>query len=181
MTFQAYLDNIKEKTGLGPEDFMRIAAEKGLTKHADLLNWLKTDYGLGHGHANAIINVIKSANSPKVTRDEKVDQHFSGGKAAWRETYDSLLDTLHTFGDDVRADPTNTYISLLRKDRKFAIVQVTAKRMDVGIKLPGADSVGRFEEAGAWNAMVTHRVKIDDPKQVDAELIGWLRQAYDQA
>jgi hypothetical protein len=42
-------------------------------------------------------------------------------------------------------------------------------------------TTGRFEEAGAWNAMVTHRVRITDPKQIDAEVINWLKQAYDKS
>ncbi len=81
----------------------------------------------------------------------------------------------------MRALFRSTDISILRKDKKFAIVQVSAKRFDVGIKLSGAPSEGRFAESGTWNAMVTHRVGIDAPDQIDAELIGWLRQAYDKA
>jgi len=39
----------------------------------------------------------------------------------------------------------------------------------------------RVEPSGSWNSMVTHRVRVTDPAQVDAELIGWLRAAYDAA
>jgi hypothetical protein len=53
--------------------------------------------------------------------------------------------------------------------------------MDIGIKLKGAPPKGRFEKAGAWNAMVTHRVRVEDPKQIDTEVISWLHQAYDKA
>jgi hypothetical protein len=69
----------------------------------------------------------------------------------------------------------------LRKDRKFAVVQVTAQRLDIGIKRKDIPFEGRFEESGSWNNMVTHRVRIDDPNQLDAELIAWLRQAYEKA
>ncbi len=181
MSFQAYLDNIRAKTGLTPEDFIRMAKEKGLTKHADLLAWLKNDIGLGHGHANAIIGVINSVEKPKASKDEKLEKLFSGAKAAWRKPYDDLLKKLNKFGEDVGVAPTNTYISLLRGDRKFGIVQVTGERLDIGIKRKGAAAEGRFEEAGSWNAMVTHRVRITDPKQIDAEILKWLRDAYDQA
>ena len=51
--FQSYLDNIQAKTGKTPDDFRALAAEKGLVKNGEIVNWLKTDYGLGHGHANA--------------------------------------------------------------------------------------------------------------------------------
>jgi Domain of unknown function (DUF4287) len=55
MTFKAYIDNIKAKTGKDPEDFVAEAKKLGLTKYGELLKWLKSDCGLGHGHAQAII------------------------------------------------------------------------------------------------------------------------------
>lgn len=60
MTYKAYIDTIFAKTGKTPEDFLRMAKEKGLVNHADLLKWLKKECGLGHGHANAIILYIKN-------------------------------------------------------------------------------------------------------------------------
>jgi len=76
MTYKAYIDNIKAKTGKDPEDFLALAQEKGLTKHAELLSWLKSDCGLGHGHANAIILYIQNPELGKKkiledTRKEK--------------------------------------------------------------------------------------------------------------
>ncbi|MDB5111068.1 MAG: hypothetical protein JWR67_2182, partial [Mucilaginibacter sp.] len=58
MSFQAYIDNIKAKTGKTPADFKELAAQKGLlkegTKAGEIVAWLKKDYELGHGHAMAI-------------------------------------------------------------------------------------------------------------------------------
>ncbi|HEX5324415.1 MAG TPA: DUF5655 domain-containing protein, partial [Capsulimonadaceae bacterium] len=76
--------------------------------------------------------------------------------------------------------PTDSYISLLRKSKKFAIVQVTSERLDIGIKAD-IPSQGRLEESGKWNSMVTRRVRVTDPSQIDQELIGWLHQAYAKA
>jgi hypothetical protein len=63
MTFQAYLDNIQAKTGKQPQDFYAIAETKGLTgpgvKATQVVNWLKQDFGLGHGHAMAIWHAFK--------------------------------------------------------------------------------------------------------------------------
>jgi hypothetical protein len=58
MSFQAYFDNIEEKTGKTPNDFIAMAKEKNLTKSKDIIAWLKEDYGLGVGHARAIVHVI---------------------------------------------------------------------------------------------------------------------------
>jgi hypothetical protein len=179
--YQSYLDNIKAKTGKTPADFRVSAAKKGLThaKHGELIAWLKADYGLGHGHANLIAHLILQADAPAVSEADKIAEHFAGKKSAWRKTYDALLAKVSEFGKDVRVAPTNTYISLLRGDHKIGIVQVTAERMDLGIKLKRVKPGGRIEAAGSWNAMVTHRVRVSDPKQVDKELLAWLKQAYD--
>ncbi|HEY8720654.1 DUF4287 domain-containing protein [Pengzhenrongella sp.] len=68
MTFQAYLDNIEDKTGLTPREFIALAHERGLDepqpKAGAIVDWLKADYGLGRGHAMALVHVIK--NGPKI-------------------------------------------------------------------------------------------------------------------
>ena len=66
MTYKAYIDNIKAKTGKDPEYFLALAKEKGLTKYVELLAWLKTDFGLGRGHANAIILYIQNPELAKM-------------------------------------------------------------------------------------------------------------------
>ncbi|MFN8377665.1 MAG: DUF4287 domain-containing protein [Anaerolineae bacterium] len=181
MSFQAYLDNVQAKTGLTPADFIRLANEKGLKKHGEIVAWLKADYGLGHGHAQAITKVILEADAPKVTREEKIDQHFKGAKSVWLPVYERLYEQVRQFGGDVGTAPTSTYISFVRDGRKFTIVAVTAARMDIGIKRKGVPAEGRYESAGTWNAMVTHRVQVTDPSQVDDDLVSWLRLAYEDA
>src|SRR5664279_3591813 len=181
MSFQAYLDTVKAKTGKTPDDFKRLAAEKGLNTYKDLIAWLTAEYGLGIGHARAISSVILYSDDPKTTHDEDIAKQFAGGKAGWREPFDDLWEKVHEFGSDVTTATTKSYISLLRNVKKFGIVQVTSKAMDIGIKLKGVPVRDRFTEAGAWNSMVTHRVRIDDPKQIDAELIAWLHDAYEKA
>ena len=63
MSFQAYIDNIKTKTGKSPDDFKKLAKKKGLlkpgTKAGQIVSWLKEDFDLGHGHAMAIFKVFK--------------------------------------------------------------------------------------------------------------------------
>jgi predicted transport protein len=185
MTFQAYLDNIKGQTGKTPEDFRALAEEKGLldegVKTSQIVAWLKDDFGLGRGHAMAIVDTFKSATQPKQSRDQRIDKHFSGDRARWRKPYDDLVAKVRAFGPGVAEAPTDSYISILRRGKKFAIVQVTARRLDVGIKRKGAAPTDRFELAGSWNGMVTHRVRISDTTQLDGELLTWLKQAYDNA
>jgi hypothetical protein len=182
MTYQAYLDNIKSKTGKTPADFRKLAAQKGLTKYPELMTWLKSEFDLGHGHANVIAHEIVNADTPKVTKDEAIAKLFAGKKEKWQKPYDTLVEKLAKFGADVTVASTSTYVSLLRNGKKFGIVMPSsAERLDIGIKFKGVPPTARLEASGTWHNMVTHRVRITDPKQIDKELLAWLKQAYDVA
>ncbi len=185
MTFQAYLDTIKEKTGKTPQDFLALAEQKGLLKDGvkagPVIAWLQEDFGLGRGHAMAIVQTLRDATLPKATAGERLAQRFTGERARWREPFDDLVAKLTSGGSQVSVSATDSYISLLRRGRKFGIVDVTGPRLDVGIKLKGVDPTGRFESADGWNAMVTHRVRVSDPAQLDDEVLSWLKRAYDNA
>ena len=178
IAFQAYLDNIKAKTGKTADDFEAMAAEKNLTKTSEILAWLKADFGLGRGHGMAITHLIVNGEHINSSADEKTDKLFSGSKAKWRKAYDDLAGQISSFGEDVETSAGQTYTNLLRKNKKFGIVQPSAGRLDIGIKLKSESPDGRFEPAGTWNEMVTHRVRISEAGQIDEELIGWLKKAY---
>jgi hypothetical protein len=64
MSFQAYLDNIQDKTGKTPQEFIDMAKAKGFddpaTKAGAIVDWLKADFDLGRGHAMAIVHIIKN-------------------------------------------------------------------------------------------------------------------------
>jgi hypothetical protein len=177
--FASYLENIKAKTGKTPNDFRVLAAKKGLEKTGEIVAWLKADFALGHGHANAIAHLLTRV---EVRPEDKVAAHFSGNKSAWRKAYDALEPKLRKFGSDVEIAPNRTYINLCRGTKKFGIVQISsADRIDIGIKLKGVAATQRLELAGSWNAMVTHRVRIVDAKEINAEVLAWLKQAYEAA
>ena len=86
MSFQAYLDNIEAKTGKTPNEFIELAKEKGYdkpgVKAGVIVDWLKQDYGLGRGHAMALVHVIK--NGPEID-----DKHV-GTEGAHRDESNTL-------------------------------------------------------------------------------------------
>lgn len=72
MSFQAYLETIRSKTGKGPAEFRDLAEAKGFTVHGALkpgttagqiVDWLKADFELGHGHAMAIYALLKGTKT----------------------------------------------------------------------------------------------------------------------
>lgn len=85
MSFQAYLDAVEKQTGKTPNEFISLAKEEGFTtdtKAGEIATWLKTEYGLGHGHAMAIVHVIK--HGPKIS-----DKHV-GSTGVHRDESDTL-------------------------------------------------------------------------------------------
>jgi len=73
MSFQAYLDNIKTKTGKGPDDFKKMAEKKKFlekgklrpdVKAGEIVSCLKEEFDLGHGHAMAIFALFKGTKKP---------------------------------------------------------------------------------------------------------------------
>ncbi len=179
MSFQAYLDTVKAKTGKTPADFAKLASEKGLTKHGELVAWLKNEFELGHGHANAVVNVLLKSESRAASPDDKLEKLFAGKKVIWLEPVKTLISRIQEFGAEIEAHTNETYVNILVGKKKMAIVQPSsAERLDVGIKIKGVTPEGRLEVSGSWNNMVTHRVRITDAKEIDAQLLGWLEQAY---
>ncbi len=87
MSFQAYLDNIEAKTGKTPSDFIELARQKGFDnpdiKAKQIADWLKVEFGLGHGHAMALVHVIKNG--------EKISRKHVGSKGSHRDDSDTLI------------------------------------------------------------------------------------------
>jgi hypothetical protein len=178
VSFQAYLRTIQAKTGQAPQDIAAAARGQGLSKPGEVVAWLKNEYGLGHGHAMAIVALTRRESQPSKSGADRIDAHFTGAKARWRPAFDRLVCEVTRLGPDVTVSPAASYLSLVKAGRKFAIVQVGGERLDIGLKLKGVAAGGRLEPAGAWNAMVTHRVRIASETDLDAEVLDWLEQAW---
>ena len=134
MTFQAYLDNIKAKTGKTPEDFRAEAKAKGLTKYGDLMTWLKTDYGLGHGHANAIAQMIVHNVPDKLDKVEAatgltVDDYRTLAEQKGITGYDDLMAWLK---GEYKLDPgqANTIAQLIMYGGESSNVSRVAAQTD---------------------------------------------------
>ena len=98
-----------------------------------------------------------------------------------RPIYDALVAAASRLGEDVEIAPKKAYVSL-RRSRQFAILQPsTATRFDLGLQLAGDPPKGRLEASGSFNAMVSHRVRLEGKKDVDAEVRAWLAEAYSRA
>jgi len=179
---QTMIQNLKEKTGKSLEEWVKIAKASKLEKHSEVIKFLKTNHGLGHGYANLVAHTLKGqSDEGKAAADDPVAAQYAGEKAGLKPIYDALIKAVTKFGKDVEISPKKTYVSL-RRNKQFALIQPTTKtRVDVGINLKGVAPAGKLEASGSFNAMVSHRVRVETANDVDKDLIGWLKQAYEQS
>jgi predicted transport protein len=172
--------NLEEKTGKSINEWKSIVINSGLEKHGELVAMLKDKYGIGHGYANMVVHQAKETGAASSADDELVTEQYKG-KEALKELYDILIKEIHQFGPDVELAPKKAYVSVRRK-KQFAILQPSTKtRLDVGLMLKDTPASGKLEAAGSWNAMCTHRIKLESRSDITPQLIKWIRQSYDLA
>lgn len=182
-TANAMIANMKEKTGKTLEQWMKIAQKSGAAKHGELVKILKSDHGMTHGFANLVAHkTLKSdAGSKAEGGTDLVATQYSGPKAGLKPIYDAVIKAAKACGKDVEISPKKTYVSL-RRSKQFALLQPSTKtRVDLGINLKGETAKGRLEKSGSFNAMVSHRVRLEKAGDVDKDVKAWLKKAYSQA
>ncbi len=174
--------NLEKQTGKARAAWIALANGADFAKHGELVAWLKSEHGIGHGYANLVAIRAREAAAGGTTGDDALlAALFDGKKAGLRHRYDTVIALARALGSDVEVAPKKTYVSLRRR-KQFALLQPsTATRLDVGLNLKGLAPSGRLEASGSFNAMCTHRVRLEQDADVDAEVKGWLQQAYDAA
>lgn len=177
--------NIQKKTGKTMAQLAKIVQDSKLTKHGELVSMLKTELGMGHGDANTVVHLSKQTAGPAAaaaqggSTTEVLDGLYTGPKAALRPIHDKLLPALKKLGAFEEA-PKKTYVSYRRKKQFAMIGPATNTRVEVGLNVKGLPKNARLIDQGAGK-MCNYIVKLTDAKEVDAELIGWIKAAYESA
>ena len=139
--------------------------------------WLKREHGFSHGNANLVVLTTKRRSIEGGDAD-LVDAMYAGPKAALRPFHDQVIEMARRFGDDVELAPKQAYVSL-RRSKQFGTVGPGSRgRLEIGLNLKGVEPAGRLEAAGG---MCTHRLRLSSSAELDGEVIGWLREAYERA
>lgn len=175
------MDNIEKKFGKPFREWINIVKSKKLEKHGEILKFLKEEHSFTHGYANLVSMKARATDSGSAESEEQlvVDQYK--GKENLKPIYEKLLMEISKLGKDVEVAPKKAAVSFRRK-RQFALVQPSTKtRVDLGLKIKDKDFEGRLEASGPFGLMCSHRVKLSDPRDVDKEVLGWIKEAYDKA
>jgi hypothetical protein len=178
------LSNIEKRTGMTLGQLAVVIRESGLTKHGELVAMLKSTLGLGHGDANALVHTVRrseagSAGGAAESGGDVADALYTGPKAALRPIHDRVMSAIGELGAFEEA-PKKTYVSLRRKKQFATVGPATNTRVEVGLNMKGVEPTERLEQLPAGQ-MCNYRVRLTDAGQVDAELLGWIRTAYESA
>jgi len=168
---QSQLRNIERNYGRSIEDLVADVAESGLTKHPEVVAMLKERYGMTHGAAHRVSLVARERLA------ERQREPSTTLPAPMQSVYEGLQQIIATLGDDIEQLPKKGYVSLRRR-KQFAMLQPGSRWVSLGLVLPGVKTSGRLESAAKWNALFTHRVRIASAADIDAEIRGWLLDAY---
>lgn len=182
---ETQLKNIQTKTGKSLEELSSLVQQSGLSKHGEIREMLKQKLGLGHGDANTLTHfALKSdgasaAQMTNATVDDVVAAIYVGAKEHLRPIHDAVMTVIHPMGEFEIA-PKKGYVSLRRKKQFAMITPATNTRVEVGLNMKGVEGTERLlvQPPGG---MCNYKVKLTSAAEVDAELIGWIAQAFQNA
>ena len=181
----AQIANLQTRSGKSLDQLYTLVRKSGLSKHGEIRDMLKKKLEMGHGDANRVVIEFLKASETKTAfakptgTADVLDGIYSGTKEPLRPIHEKLMEAIKKFGE-FEVAPKKAYISLRRK-KQFAIIgPATLTRVEVGLNMKGVAPTARLEQLPA-GGMCQYKVKVTEAKQVDKELIAWIKQAFNAA
>lgn len=171
---------LKEKTGKDLKHWIDVVKKSGVEKHKAMIDFLKNEHDFTYGFANFVAHKTRESDAASHDEDDLIDAQYQG-KESLKPIYEKLLKGIMAFGDDVTITPKKAAVSCIRKHQFALIKPATKKRIDLGLKMKDVPTTERLGDSGPFGTMCTHRVQITDVNEVDAELLAWIKQAYDKS
>lgn len=176
------LANIEKRSGKTLAELVAAVKVSGLAKHGEIRDMLKDQLKLGHGDANTLTHYAmktSSAFEAPAAAEDPLAAIYTGPKEHLRPIHEKLLAAIAKFGEFEIA-PKKGYVSLRRKKQFATVGPATNSRVDVGLNMKGVPATDRLAEEPP-KSMCQYKVRVTSAAEVDAELIAWLRHAFDSA
>ncbi len=96
-----------------------------------------------------------------------------------RPIHEALVEAIDQFGP-YEVAPKKGYVSLRRKKQFAMIGPATNTRVELGLNMKGVPATDRLLEQSP-GGMCNYKVKLTSAGEVDRDVIGWIRKAFDSA
>ena len=182
---ETQLRNIEAKTGKTLAQLRTLLQGSGRAKHGELRSFAMEAFGLGYGDANTLVHLAlasdgqSAAQAAGLSGEDVIAGIYADKKAPLRPIHDRLMAAIGKFGE-FEVAPKKGYVSLRRKKQFAMIGPGSATRVDLGLNMKGVEPTARLlaEKPGG---MCQYKVKLATADEVDAEVVGWVRRAYEAA
>lgn len=174
------IENLHKNTGKTLEQWINIVKKQNFAKHGEIIKFLKEQHEFTHGFANLVAHKANETDSGSAeNQDELISKQYKG-KEHLKVFYDKLIAEIQSFGNDIEIAPKNAYVSLRRKKQFATLNPATKTRFEIGINLKGQEPKGKLEPEKP-NGMCSHKINLADIKDIDKEVIEWIKTAYENA
>lgn len=169
-----------EKTGKSLDHWIDIVKASKIEKHKEIIEFLKSEHGFTYGFANFVSHKSRKSDAGSFDEADLLASQYKG-KEVLKPIYDQLHTEISKLGSDITVTPKKGAVSFIRKKQFVLVKPATKTRIDLGLKIKDKPTTDRLENSGPFGTMCTHRVRLSDLKDVDAELISWMKEAYEKA
>ncbi len=178
------LRNIQGKTGKTIAELHAAVAASGLAKVGERRSWLMENFRLGYGDANAVALCFGKAvpalgGAPAAAEGDPLDTLYTGAKAGLRPLHEAVMQVIEGFGAFEQA-PKKSYVSLRRKKQFAMLGPATKDSVEIGFNAKDLPAHTRLKLQPP-GGMCQATTRISSLADVDKQLAGWLRQAFDAA
>jgi hypothetical protein len=178
---------LKERTGEDVAAWNRRIQGENFSDEKQLRSWLTRQGVTGYAQSLLVMERFGYPDFFLASADELVDGQYAD-RPQLRPIFDAIIAAATGLGGpgsgagsgEVVIQARKTYVSLVTPRRTFARVQPTTKdRIDLGLRLEGQEPVGRLQPSRMHETMRL-QISLTASEEVDAEVLGWLQQAYEQ-
>ena len=187
------LKNIQVRSGRTIPELLAALAASGAVKHGEKRAWLMAQYALGHGDANTVAHFADkplpdlggapgapgAVAAASASGGDPLDALYTGAKAGLRPVHEAVMAAVRGFGAFEEA-PKKSYVSLRRKKQFAMLGPATKDAVEIGLNARDLPAHARLKVVPP-GGMCQATTRIGSVAEVDAQLVGWLKQAYDAA
>ena len=174
------LRNIEAKTGQSFAQLCALITTSGLAKVGEQRSLLMQTLGLSYGDANTLALMAKdAAQAPPPAYADPLDAIYTGPKAALRPLHEQLMAAIAELGAFEIA-PKKSYVSLRRKKQFAMLGPATQAQLDLGLNIKALPPSPRLKTQPPAS-MCQYTVRLGHPAEMDAELLAWVRSAFEAA